>query len=684
MNSPNSAENDFLTKLTEIVEANITGPQFGVSLLAKEMGMSRSNLHRKVNEVTKITVSQFINQVRLKKAKEILRHTTNTVSEVAYEVGFSNVSYFIKRFHEFYGYSPGEVGNRSEAADSLDSSNYSKKQIRNILIAVVSVIVLAVTLYIVSDLFKSKNEIDEKSIAVLPFTDSSPKEGNEYIINGLRSDIIDKLEKIKKLRVIPGIYTEKYSNSDLTIKEIAKNLNADYILCGTGQTIESSTKINLELIEVNSGNYQWTKLYIKDLDGKIFDLQNEVALDVADELKVKISPDEKARIVIEPTENKTAADFYYQGLQKQNTDAESAISFFEKAVVEDNEFALAYAELANTYSLLDTGINTGKYTILINNYADKAILFDNKNDKCLIQKAKTQIAQNNIELAIDYLEKAVEFNPNSAVSYRLISRWSAIGGQGLANPQMCVENAYKAIKYNLLEEDPDVKAFDYALLARALRTAGFYAEAFKNMDIALKLNPKDNYTLAERCEIIIDSTRNYNQAINLLKENLFPDSTDFRTNVYLLKNYFQIGDYQNALKHFNILDSHFDYQPSIKELSRLVVIYKYFGMNEKSDSCLEVFEKSINDEKYGDFGKAELLIRLFCIKNDIPDAIDQLKKLNQHKYIFSNNIRLLEDETIFEPIRQHPEFQRIISEMEDKFAKQKEQIRKSMVEKGLM
>jgi AraC-like DNA-binding protein len=112
MNSTDSAENEFLTKLTETIEANLTNPQFGVSMLAKEMGMSRSNLHRKVNNTLKISVSQFINQVRLKKAKEILRHTSETVSEIAYKVGFSNVSYFIKCFHEYYGYSPGEVGNR--------------------------------------------------------------------------------------------------------------------------------------------------------------------------------------------------------------------------------------------------------------------------------------------------------------------------------------------------------------------------------------------------------------------------------------------------------------------------------------------------------------------------------------------------------------------------------------------
>ena len=100
MNSPNNTENNFLAQLTNIVKANINNPQLGVSMLAKEMGMSRSNLYLKVNAKLKITVTQFINQARLKEAKEILQHTSITVSEVAYEVGFNSLSHFSKAFRD--------------------------------------------------------------------------------------------------------------------------------------------------------------------------------------------------------------------------------------------------------------------------------------------------------------------------------------------------------------------------------------------------------------------------------------------------------------------------------------------------------------------------------------------------------------------------------------------------------
>ncbi|MBT6007429.1 MAG: helix-turn-helix transcriptional regulator, partial [Prolixibacteraceae bacterium] len=82
-------ENDFLNKVTGIVEENISSEQFGVSELANEIGMSRSNLLRKIKKLTGLSVSKFIRQVRLQRAMEMLKQTTLNVSEVSYQVGYS-------------------------------------------------------------------------------------------------------------------------------------------------------------------------------------------------------------------------------------------------------------------------------------------------------------------------------------------------------------------------------------------------------------------------------------------------------------------------------------------------------------------------------------------------------------------------------------------------------------------
>lgn len=99
-----SLENDFLKKLTEIVEKNLPNEKFGVSELANEVAMSRSNLLRKIKKLTDLSVSQFIRQIRLQHAMEMLKNESHSVSEISYQVGFSSVSYFIKCFRDFYGF----------------------------------------------------------------------------------------------------------------------------------------------------------------------------------------------------------------------------------------------------------------------------------------------------------------------------------------------------------------------------------------------------------------------------------------------------------------------------------------------------------------------------------------------------------------------------------------------------
>ena len=85
MTATTFGEKEFLEKLTQITETNLTNEQFGVSELAREMGMSRSNLHRKVKSATKTSVSQFIRQERLKRAMELLKQTASTASQSAFD-----------------------------------------------------------------------------------------------------------------------------------------------------------------------------------------------------------------------------------------------------------------------------------------------------------------------------------------------------------------------------------------------------------------------------------------------------------------------------------------------------------------------------------------------------------------------------------------------------------------------
>ncbi|QGY43992.1 helix-turn-helix domain-containing protein [Maribellus comscasis] len=114
MSEIRSIDKDFLQKITEIIEENISDEQFGVSELAEEIGMSRSNLLRKVKKLTDLSVSQFIRNVRLEHSREMMQDGTYNVSQVSYKVGFSSTSYFIKCFREYFGYPPGKIAEVQE------------------------------------------------------------------------------------------------------------------------------------------------------------------------------------------------------------------------------------------------------------------------------------------------------------------------------------------------------------------------------------------------------------------------------------------------------------------------------------------------------------------------------------------------------------------------------------------
>src|SRR5690606_12035297 len=113
MSNLSPADKSFLDQATDVVIENLSDEKFGVSELAAKMHMSRSSLLRRIKQNAGISASQFIREIRLKQAKDLLSGGTRTVSEVSYQVGFGGTSYFIKCFREYYGYPPGEVG-RSE------------------------------------------------------------------------------------------------------------------------------------------------------------------------------------------------------------------------------------------------------------------------------------------------------------------------------------------------------------------------------------------------------------------------------------------------------------------------------------------------------------------------------------------------------------------------------------------
>jgi AraC-like DNA-binding protein len=103
-----SPDERFLRKAIEVVEKNISNADLDIEQFAVEVGVSRMQLYRKFNALTNMTVKEFIRSIRMKRAAQLLLEKKLTITEIAYAIGFKDMSHFRKSFHHEYGMSASE------------------------------------------------------------------------------------------------------------------------------------------------------------------------------------------------------------------------------------------------------------------------------------------------------------------------------------------------------------------------------------------------------------------------------------------------------------------------------------------------------------------------------------------------------------------------------------------------
>ena len=103
-----NVDHKFIKRVMDIIEANISHPDFSVELIANEIGMSSTHLYRKIKALTNRSPKDVIKKYRIKKASLLLKNNEGNVSEVMYKVGFSSISYFSKCFKAEFGLTPKE------------------------------------------------------------------------------------------------------------------------------------------------------------------------------------------------------------------------------------------------------------------------------------------------------------------------------------------------------------------------------------------------------------------------------------------------------------------------------------------------------------------------------------------------------------------------------------------------
>ncbi len=199
-----------------------------------------------------------------------------------------------------------------------------------------------------------------ESIAVLPFQNESGSADNEYLSDGMTETLISNLSQIPNLNVKARSSVFRYKGKDKDPQTIGKELNVQAILNGRVMQRGEQLILNLELVDVKTENVIWSEQYARK-QGDLVSLQSEIARDVSNKLRTKLSGVEQNQIAKNYTTNAEAYQLYLKGrfFLHNGTPGgqQKSIEYFQQAVDLDPNFALGYAGMADVYTLLGTTFN---------------------------------------------------------------------------------------------------------------------------------------------------------------------------------------------------------------------------------------------------------------------------------------------------------------------------------------
>lgn len=198
-------------------------------------------------------------------------------------------------------------------------------------------------------------ESDEKSTAILPLVNRSDDPANEYLCDGISEELITGLSKVKGLRVASQLASFRYKNRDSHLREMGSELAVETILSGSVQKVGNRVRVTVRLDEVKSESNLWSEKYEGTLDD-MFDLQDDVARQVIEALRVEFSADTKEPLIDVGTKNTSAYDIFLTGLHQRGKvtrrDLEHAIDLFQQAIQLDPGFGRASWEMISCYTQL--------------------------------------------------------------------------------------------------------------------------------------------------------------------------------------------------------------------------------------------------------------------------------------------------------------------------------------------
>ncbi len=386
-----------------------------------------------------------------------------------------------------------------------------------------------------------------KSIAVLPFTNMSADEDNEYFCEGLAEELLNALSKINDLKVAARTSAFFFKGKETDIREVGEKLNVTSVLEGSVRKTETRLRISVQLIDVTNGFQVWTEQYDRQPDD-VLAIQEEIAREIAEKLQLKLTGKEKELLISRPTENPVAYRNYLKGRYYWNRFTEEgfrkAVEQFELALEEEPSYGQAYSGLADSY------IELGFFSYVSPHNA--------------FPKAKAAA------------KKALAIDPGMAEARFSMAHCSFYYEWNWED----AEHQYKRA-IELAPREPTGRQ-KYGFF---LATMGRFDEALQQLKIAQEVDPLSPF-YATSAAIVLLHARRAEEGIEICRELLNDHPKDAWTRWVFAWHLQILGEFETAVAHARTA-----YVDSGENSQFLAVLGHAYGLNGQRDEAQKVLEQ---------------------------------------------------------------------------------------------
>jgi len=465
--------------------------------------------------------------------------------------------------------------------------------------------------------FGSSAAASIRSLAVLPLDNFSRDPEQEYFADGMTEELIANLAKISSLRVISRTSVMRYKGARKPLPEIARELNVDVVLEGSVRREGERVRITAQLIHGPTERHLWAESYERDWK-QVLRLESEVALAIANEIKVRLSPDEQTRLGSARQVNPQAHEAYLKGvyyLDKFTVEGtKKSLEYFERAIQIDPGFAPAYAGLSLSYGRLTTGGLAGQHGT-----------------------GKSMPPKEGFPKLEAAARKALELDPTLALPHAMLAwtRWVFHWNWA---------EAEREFKLAIQLHPNDAKAHQW--YSHYLLSPGRVEEAIAEMKRALELDPVSLPATANFGLIYVFAGQ-YEQGTKEYRKALEMDPNYAHARFFLAFAYLYQGMYDEALREFRkyseLIGGHPDTDGS------LALYYAFVGNREDALKSLAILQRRDVSPR--------LVAVIYARLGDKDQAFNWLEKAyEEHDPMFF----FLNVNPMFQPLHSDPRFQDLL------------------------